>query len=75
MGKIDDIEQRKDIAIVRDQFLSEEWVDKINLPKFWADGGDGKHIVIVRYNHKFYVTRKTTKVVEGPIDVLVSGRT
>jgi len=74
MGKIENIERRKGIDIVKGQFLSEEWCDHESLPKFWADGGDGKHVCLVMYQKKYYETRKTHKIVKGPIDVLISGR-
>ena len=69
-----DTEDKREIKIVPHQFLSEEWVTQEKLPRFTYNLGKGNHIELIHYEGKYYVTRKTTKIVAGPIDVLESGR-
>jgi len=68
-----DLKTNKELSIVEDQFLSKEWVDREKIPTYDYNL-NGDTIKIAKLDGEYYLMRRTTKVVGGPIDVLESGR-
>ena len=73
MNKPDELRTNKDLPIVENDILSKEWVDKEEIPTF-ETYYKGKPVDVARFENKYYLMRKTTKAVAGPIPLHRSGR-
>lgn len=69
----DDLRTNKELPIVKDHILSKEWVDKEEIP-IYDYNLNGDPIKLAKFEGEYYLMRKTTKIVAGPIPLHRSGR-
>jgi len=73
MNNPDELRTNKDLPIVEGKFLSKEWVDSEDMP-IYQYNLNGDQVMLSKFEGEYYLMRKTTKAVAGPIPILESHR-